>query len=228
MHERDAGIDRLGGGQPTRGVHVVGGIERAHGARRGEVAVLLAVAGEAAQQRGPNVPVRLDESRQHEHAGAVDDLRARRAETASHGGDGAAANVHVAAGDVANGGVHRQDVARCGSGTRCARVMRLLPPGSDRNGVPLKAPAASAPPSTSRRFQRVRVHFAFEERLHEVVDDRSRELRDLLLRRRVRHRALPLERHAPTTTSRRNAAQASGHRSRSRVVCVSRTLSSTV
>ena len=110
VHERDARVHRLGRGEPPRGVHVVRRIERANGSGRGEIAMLLPVACEAAQQRGPNVPMRFDEARQHEHAGAVDDLGFRRRQPAPDGRDCAGTHVHVAARDVAGAGVHRQDV----------------------------------------------------------------------------------------------------------------------
>ena len=72
VDEGDAGIDRLGRGQPGALVHVVGLVKPAERCGGAEIAVLRLVAGHAAQQRVPHVPVGLDEARQHDHALALD------------------------------------------------------------------------------------------------------------------------------------------------------------
>ncbi len=75
MHRSHAGIDGLSGGWARTLVHVIRGHHRPEARDRREVAVRLLVAREAAEQCVPHMPVGLDESRQHDHVGGVDDLR---------------------------------------------------------------------------------------------------------------------------------------------------------
>jgi hypothetical protein len=91
--------------------------------------VLLAIAGEAPQQRGPDMPVRLHETRQHEHAGAVDDFSGRSRKPAANRSDRTVAHEHVAARDVADVRIHRQDVGVADQKFAAVghRVSRLLP-----------------------------------------------------------------------------------------------------
>ena len=157
VHERDARVHGLGRREPPGRVHVIGRVERADGARRRKVAVLLPVAGEAAQQRGPHVPVRFDEARQHEHAGAVDDFgawappgrgrrprsrrpaRARRRPRCRRRRRPSSART------------------RCGSGARCARscVSAGCCAKPSRSGARSRRRRRATPPNTSRRFHRV-------------------------------------------------------------------------
>ena len=110
VHEGDAAVQRLRGGEPGALVHVLGEIDLAEGGRSREVAVLALVARHAAQERVPHVPMRLDEARQHDHASAFYHLRAARRNVAADRDDCAAPYVHVGLGQVAGRGVHGHHV----------------------------------------------------------------------------------------------------------------------
>ena len=119
MHEGHAGIDRLRGGEPGALKDVAWGHLRPEPRHGREIAVLRPVAGEAAEQRVPHVPVGIDEARHHDHAGAVDPQPASR-HIAADRDDRAVAHMHRAAGDVAEPGVHRHHIG-IGDGELAAR-----------------------------------------------------------------------------------------------------------
>ena len=127
VHEGDAGIDRLGGGEPRALVDVVRRAQFAEQQRGAEIAVVGLLARHAAEQRVPHVPVRLDQARQHDHAAAVDGPRARRVEVLSDRDDDAVAHVNVAILDVAvllhrhHIGFADDDVAACREFRRSGR-----------------------------------------------------------------------------------------------------------
>ena len=76
VNEGHPGIDRLRGGEP-RALKDVVSVHLLAEARDGrEVAFLRLVAGEAAKERVPHVPMGLDQARHDDHAGAVDPLPA--------------------------------------------------------------------------------------------------------------------------------------------------------
>ena len=72
VHVGHAGIDRLGRGEPRGLEHVVRGHLRTEPRDGREISLLRLVAGEAAVERVPHVPVGLDETGHDDHAVAVD------------------------------------------------------------------------------------------------------------------------------------------------------------
>ena len=77
MNAGDAGVQRLDRREPRARIHVL----RAHRAGEArdcrEETVLALVAGHAAEQRVPHMPVRIDEAGHHDSALRVDHRRAR-------------------------------------------------------------------------------------------------------------------------------------------------------
>ncbi len=111
VHRRGPRVDRLGRGQPSAVVHVFGAHHLA--IRRGhrEVSLFGLITGHGAEKRGPHVPVRVDQAGQHNHSARVENRGAGGFQVFPHGGNFAALDVHVAAGNVAERRVHRQYVA---------------------------------------------------------------------------------------------------------------------
>ena len=70
----------------------------------------LLVAREAAEQRVPHVPVRLNQARQHDHVIGDDDLYARCADLSAHGNYFAVSHMHGPAWDIAQRRVHGHEM----------------------------------------------------------------------------------------------------------------------
>ncbi len=119
VHERHAGIDRLGGGEPRALEDVVRRHLLAEARDGREITLFRLVARETAIERVPHVPVGLDQARHDDHAVAVDLLPAALDVLADRD-DLAVLHVHGAARDVAERGVHGHDV-RVDDGELAAR-----------------------------------------------------------------------------------------------------------
>ena len=77
-----------------------------------EISFLRIVGTDDQPQRGaPQMPMRIDEARHDDHVAAVDHLRAGSIDVGADGDNRAVANMHVAAGQIAEVRVHRQDMA---------------------------------------------------------------------------------------------------------------------
>jgi hypothetical protein len=111
-HRRDAGIEGLECAEQRGGVH----IGRSHvpaEAAPDAAAVLLRgeVRAEAAQRRLPRVPVGVDQPRHDDAAGGVHPLGVTGVEVVADRDDGVALDENVAAGELADRRIHRDDVA---------------------------------------------------------------------------------------------------------------------
>jgi len=109
VDEGNARTERFGQCQPAAVIHILDRIERAYAARRGEVPMFRNVSGHTPQESRPNMPVRLNKSRQHDHIGRVDKLRAGRNEARPDSQDFAGTNMHIGIGHVAQLLIHRHD-----------------------------------------------------------------------------------------------------------------------
>jgi hypothetical protein len=105
MNVGGAGIDRLRRREPGPLEHVVRGHLRAEPGDGREIALLRLVAGEAAVERVPHVPVGVDEAGHDDHAGAVDP-QAAAGDVLADRDDVAVAHMDRPAGDVAERRVH--------------------------------------------------------------------------------------------------------------------------
>ena len=107
VNRGDAGGDRIDGRETGRAIVILRLHQRTETRRHREVAERRNIgADEQAERRGPHVHVRIDETRDADHPGAVDHLRRRRVDPLGDGDDGAVADMHVAAGKVGHGGIH--------------------------------------------------------------------------------------------------------------------------
>jgi len=79
------------------------------------------VAGHAAKQAVPHVPVRFDETGKYDHASGVDRSGSRHIELLPHGDDHAVLDVHVAVFDIACACFHRHDVGVADDGVGSRR-----------------------------------------------------------------------------------------------------------
>ncbi len=154
MHEGDAAVERFGRGQARAVIHVARQERLAQGRGGGKIAARGLVAGHAAQQRVPHMPMGLDQAGQRDHVPAVDHHRIRRGEAAADRDDRAVAQQDVAVGEVAERRIHGhhigfadQQVAALGSGRTAG--------WTGAAARPVEPPAASAtrPASTARRRQ---------------------------------------------------------------------------
>ena len=103
--------DRLGSGEACALVHVARQVFLAQLAGGGEVAVLGPIPRHAAEERVPHVPVRLDQSREHDHPACVDHLRPRRFHARADCHDAPRAYVHAAVRNVHRSRLHGHHVA---------------------------------------------------------------------------------------------------------------------
>ena len=121
VHRRDARVDGLGQAEADRRVGVVRSEVRAVGEHDVvEVVAERAVAGAAAQHRGPHVPVCVDQAGHDDAAGAVDHVGAVGGQVDPDVRDAVAVDQDVAAGQLAERGVHRQHVRPADEGARHA------------------------------------------------------------------------------------------------------------
>jgi len=76
-----------------------------------EVFVEQRIGGDVAQNAFPNMAVRVDESRHHDHRRGIDDLRFAHLQVGTHRDDLRAVDEHVGAPEVADLSIHREDTA---------------------------------------------------------------------------------------------------------------------
>ncbi len=119
MHEGHSGIDRLRGRKPRALKDVIRSHLLAETRDGREIAFLRLVAGEAAVERVPHMPMGLDQAGHDDHARAVDLLPAALHILADRD-DLAVAHVDRAAGDIAERAVHRHHMG-IGDGEFAAR-----------------------------------------------------------------------------------------------------------
>ena len=107
---RHAAVERLERPGVVADVDVFRAVMAAHASEHDREVMVERAAGEhTAHGRLPRVPVRVDESRHHDHPCRVDLLRTGRLETASDLDDLAVLDKHVAVRDVTDTGIHRDD-----------------------------------------------------------------------------------------------------------------------
>ena len=136
VHGGDAGAERLGEAEPHAAIAVLRRVVRAEARGDGEISVARIVgAYDRPQHAGPQVPVRVDEAGHADHAAPVDDLGARRSDSASHRDDGAVAHMHVAARKLADRRIHGEHVGATHDELAARRQgrsrLRALPGGAD-------------------------------------------------------------------------------------------------
>src|SRR5262249_24771093 len=110
MNCRDPGVQSIKGSEPRALIDIVGRDELGESKHHRKVGVLALVAGVAAEQRCPHMPVSFDQTRQDDHAPSVDGCGARRSKALSHADDLAVFHVDVAVRDVAQGSDHCHDI----------------------------------------------------------------------------------------------------------------------
>ena len=99
VNRGDAGGDRVDGRETGRAIVILRLHQRTETRRHREVTKRGNIGpNEQAERRGPHVHMRIDESRDADHPGAVDHLSRRRLDPLGDGDDGAVADMHVAAG----------------------------------------------------------------------------------------------------------------------------------
>ena len=106
-------------------------------------------ADEQAERRGPHVHMRIDESRDADHPGAVDHLSRGRLDPLGDGDDRAVADMHVAAGEVGHGGIHGEHGGAADDELAARRQRRARRCGIARS-VAQRACAARALRSSTR------------------------------------------------------------------------------
>jgi len=112
VHGGDARQQAFGNAEPHADIGVLRRAKTADAQAGREVTLLGIVGTDDQPQRGaPQMPMRVDEARHYDHVAAVDHLRIGSIDVGADGDDCAVADMHIAAGQVAEVCVHRQDVA---------------------------------------------------------------------------------------------------------------------